>query len=49
MQERCRQRIACMIEEGHAASDGLAGKLGFVRYGTHQPDGGAELVLYERK
>ncbi len=44
-----RQRIACMIEQGHAASDALAGKLGFVRYGTHQPDGGAELVLYERK
>lgn len=43
-----RQRIACMIEEGHAASDGLAGKLGFVRYGLHQPDTGKALVLYER-
>ncbi|MCC6927091.1 MAG: GNAT family N-acetyltransferase [Novosphingobium sp.] len=43
-----RQRIACMIEHGHAASDALAGKLGFVRYGLHQPDGGAALVLYER-
>ena len=44
-----RQRIACMIDEGHAASDALAGKLGFVRYGTFQPDGGAApLVLYER-
>lgn len=43
-----RQRIACMIEEGHAASDALAGKLGFVRYGQHQPEDGAALVLYER-
>ena len=43
-----RQRIACMIEEGHAASDALAGKLGFGRYGTFQPEGGAALVLYER-
>ena len=43
-----RQRIACMIEDGHAASVALAGKLGFVRYGQHQPDSGAALVLYER-
>ncbi len=43
-----RQRIACMIEEGHAASDALAGKLGFVPYGRHQPDAGKALVLYER-
>ncbi len=43
-----RQRIACMIEQGHTASDALAGKLGFVRYGTHQPEGGAPLVLYQR-
>lgn len=43
-----RQRIACMIEQGHAASDALAGKLGFVRYGAHQPEGSAPLVLYER-
>ena len=43
-----KQRIACMIEEGHAASDALAGKLGFVRYGLHQPDDGLALVLYER-
>lgn len=41
-------RIACMIEEGHSASDALAEKLGFVRYARHQPDGGAALVLYER-
>lgn len=44
-----RQRIACMIEEGHAASDALAGKLGFVRYGQHQAEDGAVLVLYERR
>lgn len=43
-----RQRIACMIEEGHAASDALAGKLGFVRYGRHQGETGPALVLYER-
>lgn len=43
-----RQRIACMIEEGHAASDALAGKLGFARYGMHQPEDGAALVLCER-
>jgi RimJ/RimL family protein N-acetyltransferase len=43
-----RQRIACMIEQGHAASDALAGKLGFVRYGQHQPEDGTVLVLYER-
>jgi RimJ/RimL family protein N-acetyltransferase len=42
------QRIAAMIEEGHAASDALAGKLGFVRYGQHRADDGAALVLYER-
>jgi RimJ/RimL family protein N-acetyltransferase len=43
-----RQRIACMIEEGHRASDGLARSLGFVRYGTHEAEDGATLVLYER-
>jgi RimJ/RimL family protein N-acetyltransferase len=43
-----KQRIACMIEDGHSASDALADKLGFVRYGMHQPEGGGVLVLYER-
>ena len=47
-QSHGRQRIACMIEEGHHASDALAGKLGFVRYGLHQGEQGAPLVLYER-
>ena len=42
------QRIACMIEEGHAASDALAEKLGFVRYARHQLEGDKRLVLYER-
>ncbi|MDE2436219.1 MAG: GNAT family N-acetyltransferase [Sphingomonadales bacterium] len=42
------QRIACMIEEGHAASDALARKLGFATYGRHEPEEGATLVLYER-
>lgn len=43
-----KQRVACMIEEGHAASDGLARSLGFVRYGQHEAEDGAMLVLYER-
>ena len=43
-----RQRVACMIEEGHAVSERLAAKLGFVEYARHQPDDGAALVLYER-
>ena len=43
-----QQRVAAMIEEGHAASDAIAKKLGFVRYGRHQPKDGAEVVLYER-
>ena len=43
-----RQRIACMIDDGHAASDALAAKLGFARYGRHQVEDGAALVLYER-
>ena len=42
------QRIACMIEEGHAASDALAVKLGFVRYARHQPENDVALILYER-
>jgi len=42
------QRIACMIEEGHAASAAVAAKLGFVAYGRHQPEGQRALVLYER-
>jgi RimJ/RimL family protein N-acetyltransferase len=43
-----RQRIAAMIEEGHAVSDALAGRLGFVRYGRHVPEGGQAVALYER-
>ncbi len=43
-----RQRIACMIEEGHAASDGLARSLGFAAYGQHEAEDGATLVLYAR-
>jgi RimJ/RimL family protein N-acetyltransferase len=44
-----RQRVACMIEEGHAASDKLARLLGFEPYGQHEVEGGAALVLYERR
>lgn len=43
-----KQRIACMIEQGHTASDRLARSLGFVRYGQHEAEDGAVLVLYER-
>ncbi len=43
-----RQRIACMIEEGHGASEAIAAKLGFVRYGQQAADDGSPLVLYER-
>lgn len=43
-----RQRVACMIEEGHAVSDKLARRLGFVPYGRHEVEAGAALVLYER-
>lgn len=43
-----RQRVACMIDEGHAASDKLARKLGFQPYGRHAVDDGEALVLYER-
>ena len=42
------QRIACMIEAGHAASEALAGKLGFAVYARHVPEGEAALVLYQR-
>ncbi len=43
------QRIACMIEEGHAPSHNLALSLGFKPYGRHDPDDEAtQLILYER-
>lgn len=43
-----KQRVVCMIEQGHAASDALAKRLGFAPYGEHQPETGAKLILYER-
>jgi len=43
-----QRRIACMIEEGNAASDRLARKLGFRPYGRHEAEGEAPLILYER-
>ena len=43
-----RQRVACMIEEGHGASEAIALKLGFVRYGLQASDGAPSLILYER-
>jgi RimJ/RimL family protein N-acetyltransferase len=42
------QRVACMIEEGHAASEAIAAKLGFVRYGVQRADTGTPLGLWER-
>ena len=42
------QRVACMIEAGHAVSQKLAAQLGFVEYARHQEPGDKELVLYER-
>jgi RimJ/RimL family protein N-acetyltransferase len=43
-----QQRIACMIEEGHATSDKLARELGFVEYGRQESESAASLVLYQR-
>ncbi|MCA1661683.1 MAG: GNAT family N-acetyltransferase [Novosphingobium sp.] len=42
------QRVACMIEESHAASMTIAAKLGFVEYARHEPEGERALVLYQR-
>jgi len=43
-----KQRVACMIEAGHAASERVAKMLGFVEYARHEQQGEPELVLYER-
>lgn len=43
-----RQRIACMIDVDHKASDALARKLGFVPYAQHEPRDGDALTLYAR-
>jgi RimJ/RimL family protein N-acetyltransferase len=43
-----RQRVACMIEEGHAASAAVAARLGFVEYDRHAPPDERALILYER-
>ena len=43
-----QQRIACMIEAGHTASQLLALKLGFAEYARHQQPDEKPLVLYER-
>lgn len=42
------QRVACMIEQGHTASDQLAQRLGFVPYGRQENETGQPLILYER-
>lgn len=42
-------RIACMIEDGHSASEKVAARMGFLRYGRHEPDDGETPInLYER-
>jgi RimJ/RimL family protein N-acetyltransferase len=42
-------RIACMIEDGNSASERVAARFGFIRYGRHEPnDGQTPLNLYER-
>ena len=46
--EHGRQRVVCMIEEGHGASMTIAAKLGFIEYARHRPHEGRALVLYER-
>jgi RimJ/RimL family protein N-acetyltransferase len=43
-----QQRVACMIEEGHAVSERLAAKLGFIEYARHQQPDEKPLALYER-
>lgn len=43
-----KQRIACMIEQGNLASERVAQKLGFTRYGDHAVEDGALLWLYQR-
>ncbi|TCM18596.1 RimJ/RimL family protein N-acetyltransferase [Novosphingobium sp. PhB165] len=44
------KRIACMIEEGNIASERVAARLGFMRYGRHEPEDerGAAVNLFER-
>ena len=43
-----QQRIACMIDEGHAVSERLALQLGFGEYARHQQPADKQVVLYER-
>lgn len=42
------QRITCMIEEGHSASERIAAALGFVPFGRQQEQGHPALILYQR-
>lgn len=43
-----RLRVACMIEQGHMASDKLARTLGFAPYGRQESEGAPPLILYQR-
>ncbi|GGN41097.1 MAG: GNAT family N-acetyltransferase [Novosphingobium sp.] len=42
------RRVACMIEAGNTASEKVAGSLGFVKYDSHEEEGGAAVNLFER-
>lgn len=42
------KRVACMIEEGNTASEKVAASLGFVKYDSHEEEGGAAVNLFER-
>lgn len=44
------QRVVCMIEQGHGASETVARRLGFAEFARHQAEDGAPpMVLYERR
>jgi RimJ/RimL family protein N-acetyltransferase len=47
-QTQGRQRVAAMIEQGHDASEVIAARLGFERYGTYAPIDGTRLGLWQR-
>lgn len=42
------KRVGCMIESSNLASIAVAEKVGFVPYGSHIEDDGAQLILLER-
>ena len=42
------RRIAAMIDPANTPSHALAAQLGFSEYARHTPEGGSELILYQR-